>query len=326
MSGEAPTPAISVIVPARDAEATIGRTLTAIAAQRGIDFELIVVDHASADSTLEIVTELAPEARTATVVGGGPGAVRNAGVGLARAQKLAFCDADCFPASDWLRAGAAALERYDLCQGKVVPDPEAVRGPFDRTITIGAAHGLFEAASLFVDRAWFERVGGFEDWLGLESGKALGEDTAFGWRLRRAGGRTGFEAEAIAAHAIFPRGPLAYIGERRRLRYFPALARRVPELRDGFLYRRIFLNRKSACFDLALVGGGAAALVARRRGLSLAVPLGIAAAAPYVAEVVRLSVPHGRAAPLVAATEVVADVVSAASLITRSIRQRTVLL
>src|SRR4051794_14032795 len=48
-------PGVTVIVPARDAERTIGRTLAGLEAQRGAaDFEVLVVDDASRDSTAEL--------------------------------------------------------------------------------------------------------------------------------------------------------------------------------------------------------------------------------------------------------------------------------
>lgn len=48
-------PAVSVIVPARDAEATLARTLTCLDRQEGApDFQVIVVDDGSRDRTLEL--------------------------------------------------------------------------------------------------------------------------------------------------------------------------------------------------------------------------------------------------------------------------------
>lgn len=50
---------ISVLVPARDEEKNIGATLEASLANRGIDFEVIVLDDDSTDGTAQIVTEFA---------------------------------------------------------------------------------------------------------------------------------------------------------------------------------------------------------------------------------------------------------------------------
>jgi hypothetical protein len=139
-------------------------------------------------------------------------------------------------------------------------------------------------------------------------GKELGEDVWLGWRARRAGARTTFAHDALVHHAVFPRGPRGYVAERARLRFFPELARRVPELRDGFLHRRVFLNRRSMLFDAAVAGAVAAAATRR--------PWPLAAALPY-ARLVRADDPR------VAAVKVAADAVGLAAMAAGSARSRS---
>jgi glycosyltransferase involved in cell wall biosynthesis len=302
----------SIIVPARNAEATLTRTLTAVAAQEApLEYEVIVVDDGSADGTraaaqgFEGVTVLEQPAI-------GPARARNRGAAAARGGVLAFLDADCFPVPDWLAAGARALQSADLVQGRVLPDPDTDFGPFDRSLWITAEIGLYETANLFVTREVFDRVGGFEEWLVPEIGKALAEDVWFGWKARRLGARSAFCAEALAHHAVFPRGPREYVEERRRLRYFPAMAAKMPELRDHFLYRRWFLNRRTACLDAAL---GASAVALLRRS-----PVPLLAAVPYL-HLVRARVREFDAR--VGAVDVAADLVGLISLVRGSLRYRS---
>lgn len=309
------TPRVSVVVPAHDAGQTLGRALAALAAQRVEGgFEVILVDDGSTDDTLAI-------ARAAelplTIVSGdrlGAAEARNRGVLEARAQTLAFTDADCEPAPEWLAAGLAALGSADLVQGRVVPRPGEPLGPFDRTLWVEAARGFFETANLFVTRELFERLGGFEQWVEM-GGRPFGEDLWFGWRAVRGGARTSFEPRALVHHAVFPRGPLAFVDERRRLRHFPAIARRVPEVRERMLYRRVFLTRRSAALDAALAG---AALAAVRRS-----PVGLLAAAPYAWMVAKAARPYRRRAPLVAAVGVAADLTGCAAMLYGSLRFRS---
>src|SRR4051794_33054615 len=150
-------------MPARDAAATLARALDGVARQ-DVDHELIVVDDGSTDATPALA-----RARGATLLAGageGPAAARNLGAAAARGDVLAFLDSDCFPEPGWLAAGVEALESADLVQGAVHADPSARRGPFDRTLWVTDAWGLFESANLFVRRDTFAALGGFEGWLG----------------------------------------------------------------------------------------------------------------------------------------------------------------
>lgn len=311
--------AATVIVPARNAASTIGRTIAALAAQ-DLDrpYEVIVVDDGSDDDTAAIAERAGDLVRVLRGPRRGQAEARNAGAAAAGAEALAFTDADCFPRPDWLRAGLEALADAELVQGPVLADPAAERGPFDRTVEVGAEHGLYETANLFVRRELFERLGGFEDWLPAR-GKQLAEDLWFGWRARRAGASTVFCERALVEHAVFPRGPSAYVAERARLVHFPAIAAKMPELREAFFHRRWWMSERSAAFDAALAGLALAA-VARS-------PLPLAAAYPYARRLREHALRWPtRPALELAATDLAADAVGAAALAIGSIRARSVLL
>lgn len=253
----------SVIVPAHDAEATLPRTLAALATQQvDGEFEVIVVDDGSRDATGEVARRMGARViRHDTPVG--PGRSRDRGAAAAAADVLAFVDADCAPLPGWLAAGLQALDGRGLVQGRVEPRPDVHRGPFDRTLWVTRASGLFESANLFVRRDVFDRLSGFGDGLLPLAGAHFGEDVMFGWQARRAGVATGFADEALVHHEVFPRDTAEFVREGRRTGLFAALVREVPELRDTFLYRRYFLSRRSAAFAL-LAGGLGAAAIARR--------------------------------------------------------------
>jgi len=311
-------PEVSVIVPARDATATLQSTLDALAGQSLAPdrFEVIVVDDASIDGTAALAREAG--ARVLSASGKGPAAARNAGARVASGEILAFTDADCAPAAGWLEAALEALREADLVQGAVRPPPGAAPGPFDRTLWVQAEHGLYESANLFVRREVFDRLGGFESWLRPRRGIELGEDTLLGWSAHRAGARVAFAPEAVVHHAVHPRSAADYVAERARLRYFPALVARIPELRDQFAYRRFFL---SAAFDLALVGLLVALACRRRR------PLALTLVAPYAAVLASDARRWGvRLGPRVALAGVAADGVGAAALACGSVEARMMLL
>ena len=319
-------PAVSVIVPAHNAAGLLPRCLDALADQSFPRFEAIVVDDGSSDGTAEVAEahRLAP--RVVRLPGGaGAGRARAAGVEAAAGHLLAFTDADCEPTPAWLAEGLAALEHADLVQGRTLPPPGVPIGPYDRFLAVTREWGLYESANLFVRRDAYERAGGFEGGQvevetfrvagreGVAAARPMGEDVAFGWRVRRAGGRTAFCDAALIHHAVFPRGAAEFVAERRRSRHFPALAREVPELRDEFFWGGVFLSRRSAAFDTAVVG--LAALGARRPAV------GLLAIAPYAAQLAGDWRRWRR--PKVVAANVAADAVQAAALVRGSLAART---
>ena len=311
--------AASVIVPARNAAATLGATLAGLAAQEaGFEFEVIVVDDGSTDATAAVADGAPMAVRVLRQGGLGPGPARNAGAAVASGRALAFTDADCVPTPGWLAAGVAALEAADVVQGAVHADPGATSGPFDRTVWVVGETGLYECASLFCDRELFDRVGGFEDWLDARLGKPLAEDAWFGWRARRAGARTGFSDAALVHHVVFERDATGFVAERARLVYFPAIAGRIPELRRSTFFGRVFLSRRTAAFDAALAAAGLGVALRSRRPLIAALPW----AWMVSAEARR----WGRRAPRVAAAQAAADLVGAGALAIGSARARSLLL
>jgi hypothetical protein len=104
-------PLVSVIVPVRNGERYLEDALQSLLDQRISlsEMEIILVDHASEDGTVEILAEFAeriPVARVhrLTRPEGGPGAARNAGIDIATGRYLSFFDADDLLTSDGLHA------------------------------------------------------------------------------------------------------------------------------------------------------------------------------------------------------------------------------
>lgn len=310
---------VSVIVPARDAAATLGATLDALHRQEGVgEFELIVVDNGSRDDTASLA-ELAGVVVVRRERGAGPGAARNAGVAVASGSILAFTDADCQPAPDWLACGLAALAGAGLVQGAVVPDPRAELGPFDRTVAVSRPTGLYEAASLFVERAVFEGIGGFPPGLEPAGDAPFGEDALFGWAARRSGAQVGFCAAAVVRHAVTRRGVLGFLAERTRLRLFPKLVARIPELREELCFGRLFLSKRTAAFDLAVAAAVLAG--AGRRAAPLVLML------PYIGLNGREALAWGGLLGARAAVgTVIADAVGAGALVVGSLQSRRVVI
>jgi cellulose synthase/poly-beta-1,6-N-acetylglucosamine synthase-like glycosyltransferase len=94
----------SIIIPAKDAEATIHTCLQAVLKQDRLlfqeDYEVILVDDGSTDGTAALAKGYG--VRVIQQANAGPAAARNTGAKAALGEILVFTDADCAPAEDWL--------------------------------------------------------------------------------------------------------------------------------------------------------------------------------------------------------------------------------
>lgn len=240
------------------------------------EYEVVIVDNGSGDRTWEELTALvsATPARllaVRVVENRGPGPGRNAGAAHVRAPVMAITDDDCLPTSVWLREVVAAFERdpqLEVTQGAVHADPSAAdeMGPWDHTKWIMVPTPFFETCNVAYRRAAFERVGGFDGsdpLLNPRSGRAFGEDACLAWSVVRSGGGSAFLDAAVVQHRCIEVPFGRWLLDIAHVHGFPGLARRSG-LVDRWLWRRVFLSRTTAEFDLALVGV-VVTLLSRRR-------------------------------------------------------------
>jgi len=177
---------ISFIVPAHNEQAQVGRTLQAIhgAAQAvGRQYEVIVVDDASADATSQIARQ--NNARVVSVNHRQIAATRNSGARAAQGERLFFVDADttihsralgsALRAMDNGAVGGAATTRFDAAAPLYA---HLLLWWFGLLMRLpGIAGGAF----MFCTRKAFVATGGFDE-------KLFGaEDAAMCWALKRQG-------------------------------------------------------------------------------------------------------------------------------------------
>jgi glycosyltransferase involved in cell wall biosynthesis len=89
-----PAPLVSVVIPAYNAEAYIGAAVDSVLVQSFRDFELIVVDDGSSDSTASRLGGYGDSLRWIRQPNGGVSRARNRGVESSRGRLVAFLDAD----------------------------------------------------------------------------------------------------------------------------------------------------------------------------------------------------------------------------------------
>jgi len=112
---------LSVIIPAFNEELRLPEALRALKEQDYPDFEIIVVDNASADRTAEIARSF-PDVTVVSEARKGTMWACECGRKEAVGEIIVRMDADCLPDTDWLSRGAAYFAD---------PEVSAVGGPYD---------------------------------------------------------------------------------------------------------------------------------------------------------------------------------------------------
>src|SRR5919202_2122484 len=104
-------PLISVVIPVYNGEKTIKETIESVLNQTFSDFELIVINDGSQDSTLEIVSGIQdPRLKVFSFTNAGLSASRNRGVSQATGEYISFLDADDLWTPDKLESQLKALQ------------------------------------------------------------------------------------------------------------------------------------------------------------------------------------------------------------------------
>jgi glycosyltransferase involved in cell wall biosynthesis len=326
----APAPAVTVVVSTYRRAAFLPGLLAALEAQQGAPpFELVVADNGSDDDTWRVLLELVaatPLAVTALRLPEnlGPGPARNRCTAHSRAPLLALTDDDCLPAPAWLAALVAAFdgENVVIVQGRTLPESDDAPGPWARSVWVTAPSPWFETCNVGYRRIAYGVVGGFDEDDALlaraSGGRPFGEDAWLGGRVLTATrGRAGWAPDALVRHRWLPGSFRDHVGERRHMRDFPALARRLPAVADS-CWAGVFLSRRTAAVDLAVVSA-VAAVVTRRPAL-------LVGAVPWLRTAWTPARARRGALPLRLVQAAVADLAGLAALVEGSVRHRRLVL
>lgn len=210
-------PLVTVVVPARNAEAWIAATLASVLSQTcaSAALEVIVVDDGSTDRTAAIARDLLTGGAVAFQIltsreGTGPSAARNRGWRAARAAWVQFLDADDILAptkiAHQLAVAATAPDDVALVfstWGRLIerhgawgPDSRPVRPVIgcDPVRDVLSPDNFIATGSQIFRRSWLERTNGFVE------AYALIEDVDLLMRIAMAGGRL---VEAPSAEPLF---------------------------------------------------------------------------------------------------------------------------
>jgi len=211
-------PDISVIVVNYNGRRFLDACLTALAAQEGVRFEVVLVDNASQDGSAAFVRERYPWVRTIELdENRGFAGGNNRGASEARGRLLAFLNNDTRAQPDWLSALVTGLDAPDVAMATsrllYMHNPAILDSAGDGMTRAGGAfkrgHGapatqhtrrreVFAAcgAAFLIDHQVFEEAGRFDEDFFLSH-----EDVDLSYRVRLLGYRCIYVPEAIVLHA-----------------------------------------------------------------------------------------------------------------------------
>ena len=199
---------VSVIIPVFNDAERLKICLTALDKQTYPQdyYEVIVVDNGS-DESLENVVKQFTQAKLAYCPEPGSYAARNHGIALAKGEILAFTDADCIPAPDWLTMGVKRLlatANCGLVAGKIElffknPDRPTAVELYDSVTFFNQKQYIEEkkygaTANVFTYKSVFDQVGLFNSQL------KSGGDKEWGQRVFAGGYSLAYADDSCVAH------------------------------------------------------------------------------------------------------------------------------
>lgn len=194
-------PDISVIIPHFNDVERLELCLTELMKNDIARAEFLVVDNNSSNPPDRLHTAF-PVVRFLSEVEKGAGPARNRGVMESRAPVLAFIDADCVPAHDWLTVARRVAPNADLIGGRVdvfeeTPPPRSGAEAFEKVFafdfkTYIEIKGFSGSGNLVTTRAVFEDVGPFRT--------VVSEDSDWSYRATAKGYRLIYEDALKVSH------------------------------------------------------------------------------------------------------------------------------
>ena len=176
--------------------------------QTRADWELIVVDDASSDTTAEVVGGFGDEriCYLRNAVNVGPPGSRNRGVLASTADIVFFLDADCQAAEDWLEQGLKLFDEEDAegLEGKLIYVAADYRPAYSDRIVENLTGGFYMTANMAYRKRALLEAGLFDPALRRY------EDRDLALKVKRKGPII-FAPQMIVTHAHVKWTPRAYL-------------------------------------------------------------------------------------------------------------------
>jgi glycosyltransferase involved in cell wall biosynthesis len=237
---------VSVVIPAFDAEATVGAAISSALWQTYRDFEVVVLNDGSGDSTGEIASSFPEPVRVVAQKNAGVAAARNRGIAEAHGELIAFCDADDVLLPQHLEAlvavhdgngGIATSNCYWLYPGGIHAARTRYKGRFPRKQRQAILEQNFVSTMSLFPKALVEEIGPFDTEL------QVAEDWDFWLRAIFAGHRVALQPKPLA---LYRRGAGLSVDEARMDRHAEAVLRKAFARGDLTAEERAYVKRRLA--------------------------------------------------------------------------------
>jgi len=239
---------ISVVIPAFDAEATVGAAVSSALWQTYRDFEVVVVDDGSRDATREIATSFPAPVRVVAQENTGVAAARNRGVAEAKGELVAFCDADDVLLPQHLEALVAVYDRrggiatsncYWLFPGGIHAARTRYKGrfPSPERQRLGILEQNFVSTMSLFPKTLVDEIGPFDTEL------QVAEDWDFWLRAIYAGRRIELQPKPLA---LYRRGTGLSVDTARMDQHAEAVLRKALARDDLTSEERAYVKRRLA--------------------------------------------------------------------------------
>ena len=199
-------PKVSVVVASYDGDRTLKACLDSLRRLNYPDYEVILVDDGSTDTTRQIASAYPGVCYLRHQTNLGLSAARNTGIAAASGEIIAFTDADCRADEDWLYYLVGGLLDSDFAgiggPNLLPPEDSAVAaavmvspgGPAHVMLTDRQAEHIPGCNMAFYKSALLE-IDGFDPIF-----RQAGDDVDLCWRLQQAGFKIGFAPSAFVWH------------------------------------------------------------------------------------------------------------------------------
>lgn len=222
-----PESQIAAIICTHNRDRYLGDAIDSLLAQEGVDYQVLVVDNGSTDSTKQVVESRLSHPRLTYVYEStlGLSVARNRGVAETTAPILAYLDDDAIASSQWLRTLVEAYERQPnlaIAGGKVTLIwPEGTTPPSWISDSLAGGLGAYDLGEEMVlitnpqltprglnyslRRTFLDKIGGFDANLGRVGTKLLSNEELFMTELAlEQGWEVAYLPEALVAHNVAP--------------------------------------------------------------------------------------------------------------------------